>query len=277
MTQLNNALYDELIEAVRAASRTAIMPRFRNLDPAEISEKNGPTDLVTIADQEAEAQITAAAQALMPDALIVGEEAVEDDPSLLDQLAGADLAVIIDPVDGTWNFAAGLSVFGVIVAVVEKGETVFGLLYDPVMDDWVRATKGQGAWFCKPNGQRERLPGPKPTSEDAVHAYVSTFLFPKETRPLVTEAMAPFARATSLRCSCQEYRMFALGHVDLVVAAWAKPWDHAAGVLVAAECGADVMAGGTPGYDPAHPMPPVVIVQPGQEWAEGIDWAAFLS
>ena len=47
------------------------------------------------------------------------------------------MAIIIDPVDGTWNYARGLALFGVILAVTRYGIPVYGLLYDPVIDDWI--------------------------------------------------------------------------------------------------------------------------------------------
>ena len=134
-----------LIEAVRDAARREILPRFRNLSADQIDTKSGPDDLVTVADRAAEARLTAAAQKLLPGALVVGEEGVAEDPAILDRFAEAELAVVIDPVDGTFNFARGLAIFGVILAVTRHGQTVFGLLYDPVMDDWVQAHRGGGA------------------------------------------------------------------------------------------------------------------------------------
>lgn len=276
MTSLTQTAIDGLIRAVREAAKTEILPRFRNLAEDTIKEKKGPTDLVTEADLASEKYITEAARALLPDALIVGEEAVEEDPSILDQLQGADLAVIIDPVDGTYNFASGLAVFGVILSVVEHGEVVFGLLYDPVMDDWVMATKGGGAWFCQANGSRRRLTGPTAKPQAEAQAYVSTYIFPKENQPEIVALLPSFRRVNSLRCSCHEYRMFALGWVDLLVSAWVKPWDHAAGMLVAAECGAVVTSGGKPGYRPADAQAPLVVYPQGADWVEALDWAQYL-
>ena len=143
-----------LIEAVRDAARTEILPRFRNLSADQIDTKSGPDDLVTVADRAAEARLTAAAQKLLPGALVVGEEGVAEDPAILDRFAEAELAVVIDPVDGTWNFANGLANFGVILAVVEGGRTIFGLLYDPVMDDWITATPGAGPGSAVPMRHR---------------------------------------------------------------------------------------------------------------------------
>ena len=64
------------------------------------------------------------------------------DPACSMSWTGADFAIIVDPVDGTANFAAGLPLFGVMAAVVRNGETVAGIIYDPMGDDWFVAEKG---------------------------------------------------------------------------------------------------------------------------------------
>lgn len=233
-----------LIEAVRAAARTEIMPRFRRLAPGEIDTKTNASDLVTVADRAAEREISSAARSLMPDAAIVGEEAVSDNPAVLDQLTAGGRAVIIDPVDGTWNFASGLATFGVILAVVEDGRTVFGLLYDPVIDDWVMASRGGGAWYGRQGETATRLSAPPVREQKDAHAFVPLFLYPEADRPRIAAQFPDWGRVTSLRCSCHEYRTLAFGHADLIVAPRPKPWDHAAGVLVIEELGGSATAAG---------------------------------
>ncbi len=237
-----------LIAAVRAAARAEIMPRFRRLAPGEVDTKTSASDLVTVADRAAEQAISNAARQLMPHAAIVGEEAVSDDPAVLDRLTAGGRAVIIDPVDGTWNFASGLAAFGVILAVVEDGQTIFGLLYDPVIDDWVMARRGGGAWFGRPGEAATRLPAPPARAQTEAHAFVPLFLYPQADRPRIAAQFPDWGRATSLRCSCHEYRTLAFGHADVIVAPNPKPWDHAAGVLIIEELGGRAFTDG-PGYD----------------------------
>lgn len=248
-----------LIEAVRTVAREEILPRFRNLSPDQIATKTGPQDLVTEADRAAERRLTEVANHLLPDALVVGEEAVEEDPAILDRFRDADLAVIIDPVDGTWNFASGLATFGVILAVVEKGQTVFGLLYDPVLDDWIMATRGGGTWFCRPGSEPRRLTGAPVRPRAEMHAFVPLNLYPQDQRMVLAEMAQDFGRDFSLRCSCHEYRPMAFGHADFMISPMVKPWDHAAGVLVVEECGGAAWAGGQPGYAPAEPGYPLIV------------------
>jgi fructose-1,6-bisphosphatase/inositol monophosphatase family enzyme len=120
---------------LREAVEADIMPRFRNLAPADIAENTSSIDLVTEADLMAEKRITRALRERFPGVLVVGEEACEADKSLMPALADADLAFVVDPVDGTYNFASGLPIFGTILAVVVRGETVGGIIHDPVLGD----------------------------------------------------------------------------------------------------------------------------------------------
>lgn len=130
-------------DCVRETARAEIMPRFRNLGAADVSEKTSAIDLVTQADLLAEHRITAALRERFPAALVVGEEAYDADRSVVPALADAELAFVIDPVDGTFNFAAGLPVFGTMLAVTVRGETVAGIIHDPVLGDTVTAIRGQ--------------------------------------------------------------------------------------------------------------------------------------
>ncbi|PYE85355.1 inositol monophosphatase family protein [Pseudoroseicyclus aestuarii] len=163
MTALTQAEADALIALVRETAARAIMPRFRQLAPDEIETKSGPTDLVTVADREAEALLAEGARRILPGCAVVGEEASAADPGLLSGIETSETCVILDPVDGTANFARGLAVFGVILAVTRRGETVFGLLYDPVCDDLVLAHRGGGAQYLGAGGRRAlRTRGPRP-------------------------------------------------------------------------------------------------------------------
>ena len=96
---------DGIIQAIRLAARQEILPHFRALQPEQIAQKSDALDLVTTADLASEALITEALSALSPGALIIGEEAVARSPGLLNDIEAAPLCLIIDPIDGTWNYA----------------------------------------------------------------------------------------------------------------------------------------------------------------------------
>lgn len=224
-----------LIEAVRATAKAEILPRFRQPEAQGVVTKSNPHDLVTIADQRAEVRLSAAMATILPDALVVGEEAVEDDPDLPLKIAAAPQAVIIDPIDGTWNFAAGLCTFGVIVAVTEAGQTVFGLLYDVVMDDWVVARRRGGCWYVRPGEAPQEL-RVKPEAPEAT-GFVSLTNFPDADRPGVAARVQALGRVNALQCACHEYRMVVLGKARFSLGYTPKAWDHAAGHLAVVEAG----------------------------------------
>ncbi len=246
---VTDAEMDALIAALQEVSRSTILPRFRNLDASEVAAKTSADDLVTIADQEAEVRLTEAAARILPGAAIVGEEAVSADPSHLQKIAGAERCVIIDPIDGTANFVAGLATFGVILAVVEAGRTVFGCLYDPVVDDWVAARAGQGAWFGRPGATDRPLRCRRVDAGEAL-GFVSPRLYPVPERGAMIDAYRAFGHMRALGCSCHDYRTIALGQGDFISSPMMNPWDHAAGVLILQEAGGDARVKGRDAYAP---------------------------
>lgn len=226
-----------LIEAVRDAARTEVLPRFRNLGASAISSKVNADDLVTEADRRSEIAIAQAVRDILPEAEIVGEEAVAENPALLDRIGQAESCVIIDPIDGTWNFAKGLSIFGVLLAVTHRGETVFGVLYDPVVDDWVLARRGGGAYFCDPNGREERLSVSGSQGATEFAGYSSPWLLPERQRERYAAELVRQGRVVDLRCACHVYRMMCFGNGRFSIDLKLMPWDHAAGALAYQEAG----------------------------------------
>lgn len=227
-----------LLAAVREAAKARIMPRFRALEAHQISTKSGPADLVTLADTEAEAQIAQTVRAAWPGAEVLGEESVAADPGLRARMGEAETAVIIDPVDGTWNFAKGLAVIGVLLAVLRRGEPVWGLLYDPVMDDWIEAAPGEPALFATPAGPVRSLATSAETDATKFNGYMPLGLFDHAARTRIVSEFPDFLRITSLRCALHEYRMLAQGHAEFVLSGPVPhPWDHAAGVLAVQSAG----------------------------------------
>jgi len=228
---------EAIVAAVRRAARDRILPRFRNLAEGEVGTKSGPADLVTLADTEAEAQIVADLARDWPEARVLGEEGVAADKGLRAEMAVADWAVVVDPVDGTWNFAKGLSVFGMLVAVLHRGMPVWGMMYDPVMDDWIAAGTEGPAEMVSARGARV-LATSGEVRAGRMTGYVTLGLYPKAVQGRMVREFPDFARVTSLRCACHEYRMLAQGHVEFCLSGPVPhPWDHAAGVLAVERAG----------------------------------------
>src|SRR5512133_2790837 len=91
-----------IARALRDAAQAEILPRFRSIENV-VREKASRLDLVSDADEAAEAHIHRALHRAFPSARIIGEEATAHDPSLLDRLAEAEFAILVDPIDGTKN------------------------------------------------------------------------------------------------------------------------------------------------------------------------------
>lgn len=242
----------EVVALVREAARAEVMPRFRRLGAGEVRAKTGPLDLVTEADEAAEARLTAGLGRLFPGCAVVGEEAAARDPGVLGRIGAADLAFAVDPVDGTMNFATGVHAFGVMVAAVAAGEVVGAVIHDPVGDDTALALAGQGAWVEAADGGRAglRVAAPVPLADMA--AMVSWRFMPEPRRGTVCGNLPRLAAAWDLRCAATHYRLVAAGHVHALVYERLLPWDHAAGWLLHWEAGGFSARFDGSGYRPAH-------------------------
>lgn len=234
------AQQQHIVNIVRRAAKTEILPRFRSLAASEIRAKSDANDLVTAADTATENMITRALRIAFPDALIIGEEAVSETPEILQKIANAQLAFIIDPIDGTWNYAHSIAVFGVIIAVTRFGRPAFGLIYDPIADDWAIADDEGPASMESATNSSRLLKASMGKSLDALIGYVPLHLFPKARQAKMAVALTGFARTHPLGCSAHEYRMIAQGHADFLITASLHPWDHAAGALICEHAGAHV-------------------------------------
>ena len=234
------AQQQHILNIIRRAARTEILPRFRSLAASDVRTKSHADDLVTTADLAAEAMITRALQMAFPSALIIGEEAVASDPALLDQIADAPLAFIFDPIDGTWNYTHGVAVFGVILAVTQFGRPAFGLIYDPIADDWAVADDENPAVLERANGTSRPLKAAMGKPIEALSGFVPLHMFSKARQAEIAAVLPSFKRTHPLRCSAHEYRMIAQGYTDFLLTASLHPWDHAAGALICEQAGCHV-------------------------------------
>ncbi|MBY5396398.1 inositol monophosphatase family protein [Rhizobium leguminosarum] len=253
-------------DCVREAAQAEIMPRFRNLGAADVSEKTSAIDLVTQADLLAEHRITAALRERFPAALIVGEEAYDADRSVVPALADAELAFVIDPVDGTFNFAAGLPVFGTILAVTVRGETVAGIIHDPVLGDTVTAIKGAGTVLTRQDGQSTKLQVAEPASLNQMVGGMSWGHMDEPDRSRICANMAKIRMTFAFNCSAYEYWMVASGKLHFIGHTKLMPWDHLAGVLAHQEAGGHTAKfDGTP-YRPGETVGGIISAPDKESW-----------
>ncbi|MCG5241167.1 inositol monophosphatase family protein [Azospirillum doebereinerae] len=237
---------DRVSDLIRSVAKTEILPWFRNLDAAAIREKTGPLDLVTLADEAAERALTPALADLLPGSRVIGEEAASNDPRVLDRIHGDEPVWIIDPVDGTLNFAQGRPLFAVIVALAQRGETLAGWIHDPIDGRMATAVKGGGAWL---DGRRVRVADAVPLPE--MVGALSTRFCGDAMAARLEERSRGLGERVCLSSAAQEYLRLLEGRAHYSLYHRLMPWDHAAGVLLHAEAGGHAaLIDGTP-YGPA--------------------------
>jgi fructose-1,6-bisphosphatase/inositol monophosphatase family enzyme len=214
---------------LREVTEKAILPRYQNLRHGEIEDKGGD-DPVTVADREAEAMLREGLERLAPGLAFVGEEAAHANPNVMQHLCGD--CWIVDPLDGTRNFASGKPPFGVLVAMASGGETHAGWIYDCLTGRFCVAHRGKGAHI----GQ-ERITA-VPTGEVPPVAAISLIFMEPSRREAVKAGIAPHYRLADIPyCAAEQYPRLALGVNDLSIFERTLAWDHAAGVLWLNEAG----------------------------------------
>ncbi|KAB0573300.1 inositol monophosphatase [Brucella pituitosa] len=264
--QFDEKQIDWLADLLAEAANEEIMPRFRQLGQGDIRQKTSPADLVTEADVNAERYITARLNERFPNALIVGEEACSDDETLLNGLGEADLAFTIDPVDGTFNFASGVPLFGVMLAVVSKGETVAGIIYDPVGKDWILAAKGGGSHIRYANGSTSPVRVAEAADISQMTGSVSWQYTAEPVRSRLARNHTKFLSQIGYRCAAHEYRIIATGGAHFAVYNKLMPWDHLPGALIHQEAGGYLARWDESPYLPSHTGGGILVAPDKESW-----------
>jgi len=219
----------EILALMRRVTDDIILPRYRNLQDGEVEDKGG-NDPVTIADRESEEALREGLAKLVPGLACVGEEAAHADPAVLDALAGA--CWIVDPVDGTRNFAAGKPPFGIIVARAEGGVAQDGWIFDCLSGRFCAAHRGKGAFV---DGDQISA---RTSDETLPVAAISLIFLDPAARAAMLEHVAPHYRLCDIPyCAAEQYPRLALGENDVSYFERTLSWDHAAGALWLEEAG----------------------------------------
>lgn len=213
-------------------AETQILPRYKTLAADQIRTKSGPNDLVTQADIEAEHFLKKSLPGLYPGSVVIGEEGVSSGEVTLSALKTDKPVWVVDPVDGTYNFAHGKREFAVMVAFVHEGVTQAGWIYDVLGKGMAIAEKGQGAHL---NGRQLKTFSPQNTIDYT--GYISEFFYGKKNKERYFEASEHIKSTAFLRCSAHEYLNIAQGKDHFGFFNRLKPWDHLAGVLMVQEAG----------------------------------------
>jgi fructose-1,6-bisphosphatase/inositol monophosphatase family enzyme len=233
MSAITDPLDSAVIGLMRHVAARIIMPRFRALGAGEVDEKS-PGEVVTIADRESEAFLFDGLTALIPGARIVGEEASDSQPEILD---GVDQGTVwlVDPLDGTRNFAAGVENFAVMVALVRDGITEGGWILHPVTGRLFTARRGGGA-FIDGAQITARTTG-RPGMIGALPGYYAA----ADDRSKLGDLGARLDGALpGLMCAGADYPRCIDGTQDFAMFWRSMPWDHAPGALIVTEAGGRV-------------------------------------
>jgi fructose-1,6-bisphosphatase/inositol monophosphatase family enzyme len=230
---MDEALVFAVEQAVRTAAAEQIMPRWRCLGDADVTQKSGPHDLVTVADRLAEEQLSRELIALLPGSVVVGEEAVHDRPDSYGALRGDAPVWIVDPVDGTRPFVRGEEAFCTLVALARHGEVLASWTYLPVRDEMAVARKHGGALL----GGEALWPGPPPFGKELQVASSHPDFTSKAQKRALLGLRTKGVAARSSGSAGLAYLAIARGELDALAFNWEAAWDHAAGLLLVAESG----------------------------------------
>lgn len=255
-------------DLLREVANAEIRPRFGLLASHEIAQKSAINDLVTVADLETEKALAKRLQQMFPGCAIIGEEAVAGDPALLDTIGDAELAFIIDPVDGTWNFAHGVPMFATMVAAVRRGETIAAWIHYPMSDDTLATVRGSGAWRIDAMGQSTRCSVSTRTRTEDMSGFMALPLFEPAHRQSLALSQMRLGGVTSYFCSAYEYRMLVTGAKEFGLNGRLMPWDHAPGQLLHSEAGGHSALCDGRAYGPTLRDGPFLLAPDMESWNE---------
>ena len=221
---------------IREAARDELVARFRRTSRHEKADGSW----ITAADLAMQDRLKSALAARHPEIGFLGEEMeAGEQQRLLDDSSGSGIWVL-DPLDGTSNFAAGIPLFGVSLALLQGGRIVAGIVYDPMHDESFAATLGGGATLngeplhAKPAG----IPMAKTT------ACIDFKRLPPQLAARIA-ATPPYSSQRSIGSVALDWCWVAAGRFHLYLHGRQRLWDYAAGSLVLAEAGgyADTLDG----------------------------------
>jgi len=224
---------DRVTRIIEETAATEVRPRFRALAEGDVREKAGG-DLVTVADEAAEAELARRLAELLPDSVVLGEEAAARDVAVLARLADSAPVWVIDPVDGTGNFARGNAVFAVMVALVQHGETRAAWIHEPMRPRTGWAVAGEGAYLDGARLTMALPPADPARLEGTLHASQHGG---RALRQRLERRRGRVTATRSLRCAGAEYLRMAEGRQHFSLFTKLAPWDHAPGTLILTEAG----------------------------------------
>ncbi|MFW2440412.1 MAG: inositol monophosphatase family protein [Arenicellales bacterium] len=217
-----------LRELVIDAGKEELLPRFQH---TSFSYKQDGS-LVTEADISVQNRLQKALNQLHPEIPLLGEEMTEQQQTAI-IADGKSTFWCLDPLDGTSNFATGIPFYSISLALIENGQAIMGIIYDPMRDECFIAEKGRGASL-----------NDKPLdATNTVHSDLqrcSAILdFKRLSGELATRLAvnAPYSSQRSFGSVALDWAWLAAGRGQVYLHGRQKLWDYAAGWLILEEAG----------------------------------------
>jgi len=250
--------------AVRDVATRQIAARFQRLDASEViakPSKDDPLDVVTAADRAAEAELIERLPTLAPGSEVVGEEGVAADPRLLERLSSQGQVWLVDPLDGTRNFAEGHGPFGSMVALLDRGVCVAACVYSITDDLMLLAERGQGAFVNdQPIAATEFGGAP-------LRGTINDKFIPREIAQPLFERARGHELLQSARCAVTEYGEIARRKKHYTVYYRLLPWDHVPGVMIVREAGGVARHPDGREYEMSDERGPLLVAANAAAWA----------
>ena len=246
-------LMKNVVAVIKETADELILPRFKALTSEQIEEKNGPGDLVTIADIEAEEKLSKAFKQLVIGSQVVGEEITSKKPDTINLLSSEPLVWVIDPVDGTKNFTKGIDLFCTMVCLVRFGTPVLAVIFDPLNDRYIAAEEGSGSWLHQVTSiSAEKLKVCEAVDLEQMSGFLSLGGFrDRATRDKMRSlASQIFKGYDNLGCSGHEYVQLVTDDKHFTINYRTFPWDHLPGSLIHSEAGGYQASFDGEKYDP---------------------------
>ena len=208
--------FTQFVNELATLSGQAILPFFRTALAAEDKSRGGSFDPVTEADRAAEATMRQLIKRSFPTHGILGEEFGSEG---LD----AEYVWVLDPIDGTRAFIAGLPTWGTLIGLNRNGRPAYGMMHQPFTGERFFGNGGSAS-YQGPGGERRLMTRRCATLEDAVISTTSPRLFAGEDSRAY-DRVESVVRLARYGCDCYAYCMLAAGHIDLVIESGLKPYD----------------------------------------------------
>ncbi|HXX07359.1 MAG TPA: histidinol-phosphatase [Pseudolabrys sp.] len=207
--------FSSFVDQLASASGDTILPFFRTALAVE-NKKTGGFDPVTAADRAAEQTMRALIRKQFPGHGILGEEYGSEHTD-------AEYVWVLDPIDGTKSFIAGMPVWGTLIGLMRFGEPVFGMMNQPFTRERFSGDGG-AARYRGPGGNRELRVRECASLSDAVMFTTSPLLMNRSDRAAFSK-LEDKVKLSRYGGDCYHYCMLAAGLIDVIVETEIKPYD----------------------------------------------------